>query len=343
MAAPQEGTYAGRGLFRSDPDVGHTLRPGYASSGIETNTWGFRGREFPPRKPAGGFRILGLGDSFTFGRRSPDEVYLELLERRLAGAALPFAVEVLNAGVPGYDTRQEIAHLAKFGLRLSPDLVVLGLFVTGDVIENASGTFYAVVDGELTTVPLGRIERLLLRSHLYRFIRRRLTVHAAERAASGPDRARYLEVEWSRLQTCRRQPDRLSRRGFRATERLLLELRDLLRQKDVALVVLLIPDEVQVDARVFAEVLARFGGRAGDFDLDLPNRRLRGFLEAAGVEVLDILADLRQRHQAEPVYLPEDTHWSGAGHALAADRLAEALLPRLRARARAGRETTPTP
>src|SRR6185295_13051929 len=103
---------------------------------VVTSSLGFRGREHAVPKPPGAFRILGLGDSFTFGRHAPDEVYLELLEARLRARGFP--VDVINAGVPGYDTAQELGQLRKAGLGLGPDLVLLGFFVTGDVLENGS-------------------------------------------------------------------------------------------------------------------------------------------------------------------------------------------------------------
>ena len=108
--------------------------------------------------------MVGIGDSFTFGTTFPRGVYLEVLEGLLAGAGLPSRVEVVNTGVPGYSTHQELGHLRKFGLRFSPDLVVLGLFPTGDVVENHSDQHLEVVDGELSDRAVGRWRRRLLRS-----------------------------------------------------------------------------------------------------------------------------------------------------------------------------------
>lgn len=325
--------YTGRGLYQADFDLGHSLRPNMRNGDVVTNSLGFRAREYPVPKPPRAFRILGLGDSFTFGRQAPDEVYLDLLEARLVAQGLGFPVEVINAGVPGYDTSQELGQLRKVGLGLGPDLVLLAFFVTGDLLENGSDARYEVVEGELTTTRLSRLERFLLRSHLYRLVRSRLTVHAAE-ASSGDTLtpSRYLEVEASRLQACQVRPDRYLRRCWRRTKRLLLELRDETRARGIGLVVLLIPDELQVDPRVLeAAVTARKGNRA-DYDPDLPSRRLRELLADAEVPAVDLLAAFRARQASEPVYRAQDTHWNAAGCAIAADRVMEALVPRLRER-----------
>jgi hypothetical protein len=323
LPGPQT-AYTGRGLYQVDFDLGHSLRPNVRSGDVVTNSLGFRDREYPVPKPPGSFRILGLGDSFTFGRQAPDEVYLDLLEARLL--ALGFPVEVINAGVPGYDTAQELAQLHKVGLGLGPDLVLLGFFVTGDLLENGSDERYEVVDGELTSIRLTRLERFLLRSHLYRLVRSRLTVHAAESSVDALAPSRYLEVEASRLQACQVSPDRYLRRCWRRTERLLLALRDETRARGIGLLVLLIPDELQVDPQVLESALAAGKGNRADYDPDLPSRRLREFLAGAGVPAVDLLADFRARHPSEPVYRARDTHWSAAGCAIAADRVTEALL-----------------
>jgi hypothetical protein len=333
LPGPQS-AYTGRGLYRADFDLGHSLRPNVRSGDVVTNSLGFRGREYPAPKPPGAFRILGLGDSFTFGRHAPDEVYLELLEARLLALGLGFPVEVINAGVPGYDTAQELGQLRKVGLGLGPDLVLLAFFVTGDLLENGSDERYEVVAGELTSTRLTRLERFLLRSHLYRLVRSRLTVHAAETSAvDALTPSRYLEVEASRLAACQVSPDRYLRRCWRRTEELLLELRDETRARGIGLVVLLIPDELQVDPQLLEAAVAERKGNRADYDPDLPSRRLRELLAAAEVPAVDLLADFRTRHRSEPVYRTRDTHWNAAGCAIAADRVTEALLPGLRERA----------
>jgi hypothetical protein len=333
LVEPPPTFYTGRGLYQPDPDLGHVLRPNLADGDVKTNAFGFRDREYAVAKPAGTLRILGAGDSFTFGSTFPRGVYLEVLEELLAGSGLPEKVEVLNAGVPGYSTHQELGHLKKFGLRFAPDVVVLGLFPTGDVGENHSDQLLEVVDGELSDRAVGRWRRRLLRSRLFRFLDLRLRAHADTSGAASLEEKAWLRIEWERLQVCHRHPPRHIAHGFEVTERLLLELQALLRARGTDLVVLLIPDEVQVDAQVLQKALAAHGGAASDYDLELPQKRLGAFLRQNGVAVVDPLEALRERAKSEPVYWPRDTHWNEAGCDVAARALRDALLPRLRARA----------
>jgi len=98
---------------------------------LTINSRGLRDREYPLAKPEGVFRILVLGDSFTWGYGvSDEEVFTERLEKALATAGR--SVEVLNAGVSGWGTDQELLYLEREGLQSSPDLVVLAFFLYND-------------------------------------------------------------------------------------------------------------------------------------------------------------------------------------------------------------------
>lgn len=338
LVEPPATLYTGRGLYAPDPDLGHVLRPGVADGAVKTNSLGFRDRETTFEKPTGTLRIVGIGDSFSFGSTHPRGIYLEVLEELLAGAGLRVPVEVINTGVPGYSTHQELGHLRKFGLRLAPDLVVLGLFPTGDVGENHSDQLLEVVDGELSDRPVSRMRRRLLRSRLFRFLSSRLTAHADGSKPPALDEKAWLRIEFERLQVCHPRPPRHITHGFDVTERLLLELKAELARRGVELVVLLIPDEVQVDPAVLRKALAAHGGSAADYDLELPQKRLSAFMRKSDIAFVDPLPELRERAQREPVYWPMDTHWNEAGCDVAARALLQQLLPRLRIERQRARE-----
>lgn len=104
-----------RGYF----DAGGTLR-------YRTNSLGFRDREFAREKAPGRFRILGIGDSFTFGTGVRlEDTYLARLQALLDAGGAAGHYEVLNLGVMGFDTAHEVALLREVGLAFSPDLVIL--------------------------------------------------------------------------------------------------------------------------------------------------------------------------------------------------------------------------
>ncbi len=165
--APLANALHGKGamVLRSDrPDLGYELVPGTRGPGwgteVEINSAGFRDREYPPEKH-GRSRIVALGDSITFGNNlEPEETWPEQLERSFEDQGRQ--VDVLDLGVPGYDTCQEVALLEHVGLRFHPDLVVLGFCVNDlGIVSVTKAHAFSSADGE----------RLLYRSRIAQWIR----------------------------------------------------------------------------------------------------------------------------------------------------------------------------
>lgn len=100
---------------------------------VKTNSHGYRGPERPLRKPARGFRVLGLGDSVLFGWGvAREDSGLARLEQRLAERLPGRPVDTINTGVPGYNTAMQAQVLASRGLAFEPDVVLVD-FVDNDL------------------------------------------------------------------------------------------------------------------------------------------------------------------------------------------------------------------
>jgi hypothetical protein len=124
-------------LHTYSPDYGWTPRPSfrYTLAGSETsiNRLGYRGREYPPAHAPGRTRLVMLGDSVTFGFGvRDDETFSAVLE------SLDPGLEVVNLGVQGYGTDQELLKLRKEGLAYRPDGVVLNVCLANDLLDNAA-------------------------------------------------------------------------------------------------------------------------------------------------------------------------------------------------------------
>jgi hypothetical protein len=99
-------------------------------------------REFALSKPAGTLRIAVLGDSFTEALQVAEaDDFCSIAERGLRQCAAfgGKKIEVLNFGVMGYGTGQELITLRRTLLRFSPNVVVLA-FYTNDVADNTRAT-----------------------------------------------------------------------------------------------------------------------------------------------------------------------------------------------------------
>jgi len=108
----------------------YALRPGvqgfFMGRELSINALGMRDRERRSEKAPEKFRILGLGDSHTFGWGvGREETYLARLEEMLNERAGGERFEVLNMGVPGYNTVQEVQAFSRRAGELSPDMVII--------------------------------------------------------------------------------------------------------------------------------------------------------------------------------------------------------------------------
>jgi len=123
------------GLIRPSKfkDIVYELKPNisviFQSKPVITNSLGMREKEVEVRKQPKVQRIIGLGDSIMFGWGvEKNETYLNILES-LLNTKTP--TEVLNFGVPGYNTAMEVALFERNAKSFSPDTIVVQ-FVNND-------------------------------------------------------------------------------------------------------------------------------------------------------------------------------------------------------------------
>ncbi len=81
--------------------------------------------EYAPEKPKDIFRIITIGDSFTYGAfvNTPDN-YPEQLEENLKNVCHNQKFEVINLGVGGYDIQYAVERYKIRGTKYNPDLVI---------------------------------------------------------------------------------------------------------------------------------------------------------------------------------------------------------------------------
>lgn len=110
----------------SNPYLRYELIPNAESGNLSINSDGFRDREYSFIKPPNTFRIVMLGDSETLSIMLQEkETLARQLENLLNEKSQNLNYEVLNFGVEGYNTFQELEQLNAKGLRYDPDLIIL--------------------------------------------------------------------------------------------------------------------------------------------------------------------------------------------------------------------------
>jgi hypothetical protein len=88
------------------------------------------------------------------------------------------------------------------------------------------------------------------------------------------------------------------------------------------------PDQVQVDAALFRE-LCEMGGVSSDmFETDLPQRFLLDYCRARNIPCIDLLPAFRERSRRTRLYSFGDTHYNEEGNRLAAEEIFRFLTDR---------------
>jgi lysophospholipase L1-like esterase len=156
------------GMQESDPDLFWRMKPGYRSSFIYVNKFGFSGPEIGSKQP-NEYRILFIGDSTPLGlglTKSTDSFVWQV--RALLQKEMPSRqVVVINGSVAGYTSWQCRKLLELRGDELKPD-VVITYFGNNDPSYNGY-----LSDRELSEMGrhYGALNKLLGKSYGYQFLK----------------------------------------------------------------------------------------------------------------------------------------------------------------------------
>ena len=133
-------------FYTLDQSRGYALRPGaegwYRKEGeahVRINSDGLRDREHSLTKPPDTIRIAVVGDSYPEALPvSLEEAFWWVMGRKVQECeASPVKIEVLNFGVSGYGTAQELLTLRQQVWKYSPDIVMLAVTTNNDITDNS--------------------------------------------------------------------------------------------------------------------------------------------------------------------------------------------------------------
>jgi lysophospholipase L1-like esterase len=313
---------------------------------VAINSLGLRGPEIQAAKSPGTLRVLVLGDSYAEGLQVPWEDLLSTrLERALNDGPGP-RVEVVNGGVSGYGTADELLLLEKLGWRLQPDLVLVAFCIHNDVANNLDRPLYdfskrpprrvEAPPPSRRALAMVRFKEFLSRhSQLYQLVRDRtaglrgedLTQKLGVRRRSGNVPAQGGPVARGLDYTSwfvDAPPAELAR-GLDYTRELLGRIQEEGRGHGARVLAVWIPIRDQVSDKRWESLRQKLALRPES--RSRPQEELAKMAGALGLDAVDLLPAFRASPAQETLYFDVDGHWTSAGHALAA----EMLLPELRA------------
>jgi lysophospholipase L1-like esterase len=320
---------------------------------VHQNALGFRGPDVGfPR--TGARRLAVLGDSFVWGFGvENDDIFTALLARQNEPP-----LEVVNLGVSGYGTDQELLVWRLFGEQFHPDDVLVVVTPYTDVFDVVATVRYhypkpvfrlAASGAVLENVPVPRrddgrwdvegVRRLDVKGlSLLRLASRSALVSTALLAATArpslrtalerrgliAEREPGVDVEQKLLVAP--LPEE-TQRGWSVVLALLGVLADEVAAAHARLSVAIVPTPLQVYPELWEAFRRGHAPPPGaTWDLESPQRTIAAACTARAIPVVDLLPALREAARTDPyLYFRWNMHWTPAGHRVVAETLARAL------------------
>jgi hypothetical protein len=335
----------------SDPDLGWTLKPGVSgewkgegASFVQVNSEGLRDREHTKAKPPNTLRIAVLGDSFTEAIHVPvEQTFWSKLERKLGNCEAVKGrkkVEVINFGIQGYGTAQELIMLRKKVWDYNPDIVVLAFFIGNDVINNSPQLEYDHYRPFFRYDANGKLVADMSFRNLAPIDRNKRAVSFVDRMPSWlVNNSRILQVikkvdldlkkgqlseDFTVLSTknLKEPQDAAWKDAWRVTEGLIVKMHNEVVQKKADFLLVTIGDPIQVDRDPAKR--KKFMQEYNIQDLFYPDRRLEKLGAREGFRVLNLAEQFQGYTEKYQVCahgfdnsVPCGGHWNELGHRLA--------------------------
>tara|TARA_B110000444_G_scaffold247965_1_gene271259 strand:- start:456 stop:1619 length:1164 start_codon:yes stop_codon:yes gene_type:complete len=343
--------------LRVDPENSHvsfdfTFRPKPGFSEVvqrtervvrwDINSRGLRDNEIAYEKPSDTFRILGLGDSFTFGFHVEQEEtflhQLELLLNQQDVLASTLGLErfqTINMGVGGHGMVAAQHMLQQEGLKYSPDMILTAVFVGNDVGESLAEfdrreslagassqngeAISWIYDSEGKPLSWRVLKFLGANLHSYVFLTTRLNMLMV--------RYKMVKVNEATIDILRKQQGEAMPAGWLRLQEALLAIQTTSRTLGLQNLVLIIPLRHQVDEEEWQTLSEAYQLDTESFSLDQPQQILGEFLQQQNIDYIDLLPLFRTSEQN--AYYAKDPHFNALGHRITAEALNQYLLQKI--------------
>jgi hypothetical protein len=326
---------------------------------VQINIHGFRDQERSYEKPSETIRIAVLGNSWTEALQvALDKTYTVVLQQKLSQASCfgGEGVEVLNFGVAGYSTAQELLTLQQEVWKYRPDVVLLAIYPARDIANNLRELNNAmnpeqspyfifegdnlVLDDSFRTLPVLQQRQIELQNIRYDVVQRSRimqAVSAMQRSlrirfamAAAKEKAQQAVVD-NLEYTIYAPPARSDMQlAWRITEALFLAMRDEVAAHGAEFYIVTLATRPQVipDPRKRDELRRKLGVA----DFEYADTRIREFGARQNISVINLAPGLSTYAETNHVYLngfnPANFgsgHWNETGHRLAGEAIAAEL------------------
>ena len=318
---------------------------------IRINSDGLRDEEHSKLKPKNTLRIAVLGDSYAEALQLPiEKTFWKTMERELntCGCFGGMNVEVINFGVGGYGTAQELVTLRKKVWAYSPDIVILAFCSRNDIIDNSKvfngrsdmpyfyydngiltpdETFRYSLKFRLKLSPLGKVFMWIKNnSRILQLVNRARIRVEQQKVISWNFKGR--SIRFDDMDFIDPEDDEAWGEAWRVTDGLIVLMRNEVKAHGAGFLVVTLTDSKQVnpDPLIRREFMERLGIK----DLFYVDSRIKALGEREGFDVLNLAAPFQTYADKNEIYLhgfvnadPHGGHWNADGHRLAGKLIAK--------------------
>ena len=351
------------GTWHIESHTGDYRQQDFDTKGISINAFGMRDRERTlERQSSSTVRIAVLGDSFTEAFHvANEETFTRVLEDGSKGAW-----EVMNFGVSGFGTVQELLTYREHVRQFKPDVVVLAFLPANDMRNNLKQLEDAYTGNSNIDRPF--VERratntwvimppqpkpsannpalLYVKKHftLYRFLwyakgtyqARFATVPADVSGATttsatvATTTATNINAYLAKLFAPPKEQEFVD--AWEGTEWAIKTLKQEVEKDGGKFVLLVLPDAVAMEKDPRATLESQYGvSLPKEYDIDYPAKRLSQFSKKEKINYYDLTSEFRKERDRNNMKAPffsyeHDGHWAPVGHKFAASLIERYLL-----------------
>lgn len=352
-------------FFRYEPFIGFEGIPNkkgvFATKSFKTtvslNKEGYRDYNHNKINAQNKFRIITLGDSFTWGHGvNNGDIYMKVLEE------IDPKIETINMGGSGGDPPISLKAYMKRGIRYEHNVVMLGFYIGNDIVAyypkegdsppqwgfDKEGKF-ALIGKTKSQEEVEKIrseseekysptkKRDLSSSIHYWFVRhfqlctfidnyRDYCSNLLKGSLLYTRILKYFGIEnkgaYGFLNYCREEDPEDVKHGWKLLAEVLKAMKGYAKQANATLYLVMIPHNIQTSEKLYERTSRKYGYDPEKFSLEKPNKRLAKLCEKLDIGYLDLLPAMKKETaKGKHFYFTRDGHWNAAGHRFAANEI----------------------
>ncbi|MEM3373736.1 MAG: hypothetical protein QXE31_00800 [Candidatus Woesearchaeota archaeon] len=302
------------------------------------NSEGFVDKEWQINKKPGEYRIVILGDSFPEAVDVKiEDRFSSLLEKKLNKEKFENIKEinVMNFAVGGYSTCNSYLVLKNKSLKYSPDLVILFIYNGNDFEDNMANDSMHVRcildnNGNLisTWVPnketfsqsekLGLIDILFSNTNIGSLFMNNFRYSPLSYKIS---KMLGLNPEYAKIKIIDMKREKENKILIEHTAKMIKGMNSILKKNNIKFLVVMIPDRVQVDDRLWNNVIKKYNYNPDEYIRDFPERYLSELLKKEDIDTIALFDIFKNESNKKLIYFPIDRHLNEEGHKIVSNIL----------------------